>query len=86
MAKNELKIPEFESEAAEAAWWYEYRATVEENLIAAMEDGTAETGMAVRLSDAARRGGILRSLRRSPMVGAELDVSRSREDSRLIDL
>lgn len=32
-----------------------------------------------------QRGGILAALRRSPLVGADLDLSRSREDGRKID-
>ena len=34
----------------------------------------------------ARKGGILAALRRSPLVGANLDVSRSREEGREVDL
>lgn len=33
-----------------------------------------------------KRGGILAALRRSPLVGAELEISRSREEGREIDL
>jgi hypothetical protein len=33
-----------------------------------------------------RKGGILAALRRSPLVGADLDLSRSREEGRKIDL
>jgi hypothetical protein len=33
-----------------------------------------------------RRGGILAALRRSPLVGAELDLVRPREEGRKIDL
>jgi len=33
-----------------------------------------------------RKGGILATLRRSPMVGAELDLTRSREDGRAVDI
>lgn len=33
-----------------------------------------------------RKGGILDALRRSPLVGADLDLARSREDGRQIDL
>src|SRR5580698_487050 len=32
-----------------------------------------------------KRGGILAALRRSPMVGADLDLSRAREEGRKID-
>jgi len=33
-----------------------------------------------------KKGGILAALRRSPMVGADLDTARSREERRAIDL
>ncbi|CDM62086.1 MULTISPECIES: hypothetical protein [Rhizobium] len=33
-----------------------------------------------------KTGGILAALRRSPLVGAELDVSRPREEGRRVDL
>jgi len=33
-----------------------------------------------------RPGGILAALRRSPLVGADLDLSRSREEGRKVDL
>jgi hypothetical protein len=33
-----------------------------------------------------RSGGILAALRRSPLVGAELDLSRPREEGRMVDL
>lgn len=33
-----------------------------------------------------RRGGILAALRRSPLVGADLDVTRSREDGRRVEI
>ncbi len=33
-----------------------------------------------------KKGGILAALRRSPLVGADLDVTRSRESGRKIDL
>jgi hypothetical protein len=33
-----------------------------------------------------RKGGILATLRRSPLVGADLDLSRPREDGRAVDL
>ena len=33
-----------------------------------------------------KTGGILAALRRSPMVGAELDLARSREEGRQVDL
>jgi hypothetical protein len=33
-----------------------------------------------------KKGGILEALRRSPLVGADLDLARPREDGRRIDL
>ena len=33
-----------------------------------------------------RKGGILAALRRSPLVGADLDLTRSREEGREVDL
>jgi hypothetical protein len=33
-----------------------------------------------------RKGGILAALRRSPLVGADLDLSRQREEGREVDL
>lgn len=33
-----------------------------------------------------RKGGILAALRRSPLVGADLDLTRAREDGRSIEL
>ena len=36
--------------------------------------------------DAGKRGGILAALRRSPLVGTDLDLTRPREEGREIDL
>jgi len=33
-----------------------------------------------------RKGGILAALRRSPLVGADLDLARAREEGRRVDL
>ncbi|WP_288585021.1 hypothetical protein [uncultured Methylobacterium sp.] len=33
-----------------------------------------------------KRGGILAALRRSPLVGADLDLDRPREEGRIVDL
>ena len=49
-----IKVPEFESEAQEARWWEEHKDLVEENLIEAMRDGTAQRGSAQRLAKEAR--------------------------------
>jgi len=48
-ADNRMKVPEFASESEEARWWDEHRALVEENLLAAMRDGTVQKGNAQRL-------------------------------------
>ena len=53
-ADREMKIPEFASEAEEARWRDEHQGLVEENLIAAMRDGTAQRGSAQRLVKEAR--------------------------------
>ena len=45
-----MKIPKFSSEEQEALWWDEHKATVEENLTAAMRDGTAQRGTAQSLT------------------------------------
>ena len=37
-------------------------------------------------TDPAKTGGILAALRRSPLVGADLDLKRPREDGRGVDL
>ena len=36
--------------------------------------------------DPRRKGGILAALRRSPLVGADLDLTRPREDGRRIEI
>lgn len=36
--------------------------------------------------DGSQKGGILAALRRSPLVGADLDLTRSREEGREIDI
>ena len=42
------KVPKFENEAEEARWWDEHKAMVEESLMQAMRDGTAQRGTAQR--------------------------------------
>jgi predicted DNA binding CopG/RHH family protein len=51
-----IKIPEFESEAQEARWWDEHKNLVEENLIAAMRDGTAQRGSAQLMRNSPHNG------------------------------
>ena len=48
------KVPKFENEAEEARWWDEHKAMVEENLMQAMQDRTAQLGTAQRLVREAR--------------------------------
>ncbi len=48
------KVPKFENEAEEASWWDEHKAMVEESLMQAMRDGTAQRGTAQRLVREAR--------------------------------
>lgn len=55
------------------------------------EDGAETTDLRTLVSNAvgdetARRGGILAALRRSPLVGAELDLGREREEGRQVEL
>ena len=44
------------------------------------------TAKALAADDSPTRGGIFAALRRSPLVGADLDLSRSRTEGRNIDL
>jgi predicted DNA binding CopG/RHH family protein len=48
------KVPKFANEADEARWWDEHKKMVEENLLRAMRDGTAQRGTAQRLIREAR--------------------------------
>ena len=55
------------------------------------EDGPDATRLRSTVSQAVnreppKRGGILAALRRSPMVGADLDLTRTREEGRKVDL
>lgn len=54
------KILEFESEAQEARWWDEHKDLVEEHLIEAMRDGTAQRGSAQRTCACAASEGLAR--------------------------
>lgn len=48
------KVPKFANEADEARWWDAHKEMVEENLLQAMRDGTAQRGTAQRLVKEAR--------------------------------
>jgi hypothetical protein len=55
------------------------------------EDGPDATRLRAAVSQSIageppKRGGILAALRRSPMVGADLDLTRTREEGRKVDL
>lgn len=52
---SDMKTPEFSGEEQEARWWNEHKEIVEQNLIAAMREGTTQQGPAQRLK-AERRG------------------------------
>lgn len=55
------------------------------------EDGPAASTLRATVSrsiggEPPRKGRILASLRRSPLVGADLDLTRSREDGRTVEI
>jgi len=55
------------------------------------EDGPESTRIRATVnqtiaSEPPRKGGILAALRRSPLVGAELDLTRAREEGRKVDI
>jgi hypothetical protein len=47
---------------------------------------TRQTVKALFAGEPPKSGGILSALRRSPLVGADLDLSRPREKGRMVDL
>jgi predicted DNA binding CopG/RHH family protein len=51
---DRLKLPTFDSEVQEAAWWFEHRGQVEANLAEAMQEGKIQRGSAQRLVKEAR--------------------------------
>ncbi len=48
-----------------------------------MTERVVETPMA---GETPRKGGILAALRRSPLVGADLDLARAREEGRKVEI
>lgn len=55
------------------------------------EDGPDATRLRAAVSqtiagEPPKKGGVLTALRRSPLVGADLDLARSREEGRKVDL
>jgi predicted DNA binding CopG/RHH family protein len=67
------RVPEFATEAEEAAWWYENRQMVEDEFRKAIQDGTIRRGTADRLVREARESRNITI--RIPMV----DIERARE-------
>jgi predicted DNA binding CopG/RHH family protein len=66
------EVPKFATEAEEAKWWDNHRDMIEENLIQALDTGTAERGIARR---------VVRELRAARNVTiriaeADLDLAR----------
>ncbi|MFN0168035.1 MAG: hypothetical protein ACKV22_16545 [Bryobacteraceae bacterium] len=65
---KKLVVPKFETEAEEARWWDEHMDSVEENLVEAIETGTA------------RRGGPRRILEERQKARASITVPVTPED------
>ena len=59
------------------------RRLAEDGVAAAHLRATLDRGLA---GEPPRKGGIVDALRRSPMVGADLDLARSRDDGRKTEL
>lgn len=72
---NRRTVPRFASEAEEAKWWDDHRDMVEEDLIQAIEDGTAQRGTAPRLVREARTS------RNVTIRLAEADVNLARKQA-----
>ena len=72
------KVPAFATEAEEAKWWDDHREMVEENLIQAIKDGTAQRGTARRLVREAHasRNVTIR------MAEADLDLARKQAEEK----
>jgi predicted DNA binding CopG/RHH family protein len=51
---KKLIVPKFPTEAEEAKWWDDHREVVEENLIEAIQQGTASQGTVQRVLREAR--------------------------------
>jgi hypothetical protein len=51
---KKLSVPKFDTEAEEARWWDEHMNDVEENLIEAIESGTAKRGGPQRILEERR--------------------------------
>jgi hypothetical protein len=74
---RKLTVPKFATEAEEAKWWDDHMDVVEENLVEAIQNGTARRGTAQRILNAARQatGGVSRNIT-IRMTEADLDLAR----------
>jgi predicted DNA binding CopG/RHH family protein len=71
-------VPKFATETAEAKWWYDQRAMVEDDLIRAIADGSAGRGTASKL---ARRARASRSVT-IRLAETDLRLARKQADQR----
>lgn len=80
---KKLIVPKFATEAEEAKWWDGHMDTVGENLIEAIQNGTARRGMAQRIVKAAREatGGVSRNIT-IRIAEADLDLARRQAEEK----
>lgn len=71
-------VPKFATEAEEAKWWYDNREMVEEELLKAMQNGTARRGTAQRLTEEARQPKEVRESRNITIRMPISDIDRAR--------
>ena len=72
---DKLIVPKFETEAEEAQWWDDHMDVVEDNLMEAIEKGTAHTGGPAR---------VLQERRESEEITIRVpiaDIERAREQA-----
>ena len=75
---DRTKVPAFATEAEEAKWWDDHSEMVEDNLIQAIKDGTAQRGTARRLVREARASRNI-TIR---MAEADLDLARKQAEEK----
>ena len=80
---KKLTVPKFATEAEEAKWWDDHMDVVEENLVEAIQNGTARRGTAQRILKAARQAhnGVSRNIT-IRMAEADLDLARKQAEER----
>src|SRR5262245_6912156 len=78
---DRMKVPKFATEAEEAKWWDERMDVVEEDLIAAMKDGTAQRNTAARLVKEARESRTI-TIR---LLTADIELARRLAEQRAWD-